>query len=556
MLSPKPHQTRGVQETLAAIQAGHRRIIITSPTGGGKSYLVALLMKELFAQGKRLQLYSNRKMLVEQTSAKLVEYGIDHGIRADGYEFQPYYPIQISSIQTEHSRVVKSKKWDLFDSDVVFVDEGHLANNDQCQDVMQMHLDRGAAVIYVTATPLDMEGMAEQMIIAGTNSELRACGLLVPALHYGAPEPDFRAWKIGEADELTEPQVKKLFNVKKVFGSVIEWYDRTNPDKRAAILFAPGVEESLWFAEHLTEAGIPAAHLDGSDVWVDGKFHKTSQSVREDILLRSKEGTIKVLCNRFVLREGVDAPWIGHAIFATVFGTLQTYLQSGGRILRAHPDLPYVTIQDHGGNWYRWGSLNADRKWELDLTSRMMCGSREDRLREKEDREPARCSKCGMIIAGRRCGTCKFDVAENRKMRPVMQTDGNVVEHFGDIFVQKVRRMKPDTVDKWNQIYFRAMATKWTVDGEKLSGGKVKKLVPGSSSAEDAARTLRAEGREVVCVWKGMTFAQAEALFFRENLYWPPANLGLMPFYGYDKFRLVRDVPRSRLNSAMKEHAQ
>ena len=209
-LTPKPHQVQAVKDVLAAIEAGARRIILTSPTGGGKSFIMALLVRELFGLGKRVQIYTNRKLLVEQTEKNLIKYGIDFGVRAAGHEFQPYYPIQLSSVQTEHSRVVKKKDWMLFDSDVVFVDEGHMANNDQAQSLMRMHIERGAAVVYVTATPLDMEGMAETIITAGTNSELRQCGLLVPAIHYGAPEPDFKKFKIQTNQELTEPEVKKL----------------------------------------------------------------------------------------------------------------------------------------------------------------------------------------------------------------------------------------------------------------------------------------------------------------------------------------------------------
>ena len=58
-----------------------------------------------------------------------------------------------------------------------------------------------------------------------------------------------------------------------------------------------------------------------------------------------------VLCNRFVC-AGIDAPWLAHGIFATIFTSLQSYLQSGGRLLRSFPGIDAVTIR-HGGNWWR-----------------------------------------------------------------------------------------------------------------------------------------------------------------------------------------------------------
>jgi superfamily II DNA or RNA helicase len=47
----------------------------------------------------------------------------------------------------------------------------------------------------------------------------------------------------------------------------------------------------------------------------------------------------------------VNWPWIEHLILAFVAGSLQTYLQIGGRGLRASPETgkTQVIIQDHGG---------------------------------------------------------------------------------------------------------------------------------------------------------------------------------------------------------------
>jgi len=559
-----PHQRRAVDEVLAAIAGGAKRIILSSPTGGGKSLAVATLIQRLTAQEKRCQLYANRKMLVEQIEKSLIAYGVDFGIRAAGYEFQPYYPVQLSSVQTEHARVVKTKeqRWPLFDADVVFIDEGHLANNDQYQQLVAMYLERGAVVVYVTATPLNMTGLADILIVAGTNSELRECGSLVPALVYGAPEPDFKRFKIGVGQELTEPQVLKLFNIKKIYGHIVEWYDRVNPERKPTILFAPGVEESRWLAEHLSEAGITAAHIDADDIYVDGKFHKSSPSMRQEILDRSRAGTLKVLTNRFILRTGIDAPWFEHMILATTLGDILAFLQTVGRGLRTSPGKKLLTIQDHGGNYWRWGSPNADRQWELDWTSRMVQGEREDRLREKLDREPCRCPKCGLILAGRKC-PCGYAVDEFRKMRPIVQSDGTVVEHVGDIFVQKIRRFIPDCVKKWNNCYFRAAATKWTIDGREVSGIKLCKAANEATGGDlkapfgvfEAAKILRDLKHEIVQTGKGMTFAQAEGMYFHEFGVWPPRNLGLMPSSSYDWFRRVPDVHRDRLNTAQKQES-
>ena len=39
-----------------------------------------------------------------------------------------------------------------------------------------------------------------------------------------------------------------------------------------------------------------------------------------------------------------------------------------GRLLRAYPGVSVVRLQDHGGHWHRFGSVNADRTWLLEDT--------------------------------------------------------------------------------------------------------------------------------------------------------------------------------------------
>src|SRR5690606_19790965 len=112
-----------------------------------------------------------------------------------------------------------------------------------------------------------------------------------------------------------------------------------NPDRLPTILFAPGVKESIWFAEQFHSKGIRAAHIDGDDIWIDGEYYTSNHQLREEIRKMSESGELPLVTNRFVLREGIDWPFLAHGIFATVFGSLASYLQSGGRLLRNHPSL-------------------------------------------------------------------------------------------------------------------------------------------------------------------------------------------------------------------------
>lgn len=500
-----PHQETGISETLAAIASGQRRICLTSPTGGGKTAMASELIRSYLDRGMLVVLYTNRKLLVAQTSRALEAAGHVHGVRSAGYDDNRHRELQVSSIQTEGSRVLRGQRWGLHEADLVIVDEAHLQAGKTARTILDAHVEQGASIVGLTATPIDLGGMYDHLVVAGTNSELRACGALVPCLHYGPDEPDLRhIGKVALGADLTEKQNVKAIMTPAIWSNVLKGWKQYNPDARPTILFGPGVGESLWFAEQFWAAGISAAHIDGKDLWWNGKLYRTSQSARDDVLGGSKDGSIRVLCNRYVLREGVDAPWLSHGVFATVFGSLQGYLQSGGRLLRAYPGLQSVTLQDHGGNWWRHGSLNADRVWNLEYTAGMIAGLRQERLRQKLDREPVRCPQCQLILNGYRC-RCGFEIEPGKKSRPVIQTDGSLKEMRGDVFKPRRISQAPDAAKVWEKMYYRARA-------------------------------------------KGMTFRQAEALYSRENNYgWPSHELPLMPKNDLDFFKRVADVPLERL---------
>lgn len=504
-----PHQTQAFASTIAAIEMGEQGILLTSPTGGGKSVMMTDLIRWALERSWRVVLYTNRKMLLDQLSGVLDKHGITHGVRASDHDANLLNEVQISSIQTELARVYKSERWSLHLAKLVIIDEAHNNCGDTAKRIIEDHRAKGAFVVGYTATPLGLSGIYAKLIVAGNPSELRDCGALVPCNTYGPDEPDTKAIKKLPSGEFSENDVRKVFKIQQVFGRIFEWWKKLNPDARPTILFAPGVKESVWCAQQFEQLGVRAAHIDGEDIYLDGRAYDSDRKAREDLLEQIRDGRVKVVCNRFVLREGIDLPELYHGILATVFGGLQSYLQSGGRLLRAHPSLDHVVLQDHGGNWHRHGSLNADREWDLDYTNNIVTGLREQAMREKREQEPIVCPQCGRVrLAGKQCPQCEYE--SPKKTRIIMQTDGTLREMQGDIY--KPRRVKRylGIDDDWKRMYFR---------------GK--------------SRCKKGEN---------CTFVALEALFAREN-YWnyPPRDLPLMPKYPADWFRPVTDVPPERL---------
>lgn len=531
-----PHQTKCTNDVLEAIARGVRRVCVTTPTGGGKTWEMGDLTRDYVDRGKKVVLYTNRRLLVSQTSGVFGGFELEHGVRAAGHEENKHLPFQVSSIQTEDARVNKKKTWKLHAADLVLVDEAHLIKGPVAREIFQRHHDDGAVRVGYTATPLDLEEMYDELIVAGRPSELRKCGALVPAVHYACDEPDLRALRKlkkipADGEDFSENQARAAMMNPSLIGRVWKWFEQLNPDHRPTILFAPGVAESLWFAEQFWKKGITAAHVASRQVWMNGEWLPSGTPEEEleskkRVLEASRIGECVVICNRFVLREGIDAPWLVHGIFATIFGSPQTYIQSGGRLLRAFAGKERATIQDHGGNWWRHDSLNADRHWDLRYTAGMVVAMRAERCREKKcvkcgtllgslltcsrcghynETEPWTCRGCGKVVRTAKCD-CGFQFGPKRS-RPVVTTDGDLMEMTGDVFVPRRLCRKPNGEAIWRQMYYRS---------------------------------LRGRGIK--------TFNQARACYARENNWgWPPKDWPLMPIDEMDFHRLVPDVPMERL---------
>ncbi len=506
-----PHQQFILSEIPRRIGAGERRILVTTPTGGGKTAAMCGLIEDVVSQGWYAILYTNRRLLVEQMQRVLTDHGIRFGVRASNYADERWLPVQISSLPTERQRVLGSGVWDVHGKGkkvLAIVDEAHLNSAGTAQAILEKHIEHGGCYVGMTATPIDLGHLYESLVIAGTPSELRKCGALVPAYHYGPDEPDMKSIKPNvKTGEYTEGQIKKAIMNKSIWGRVHHWWQVLNPDQRPTLLFAPGVGESIWFTEQFHAAGIPWAHMDGANVWLDGELHDTSADLRAEVIHRLKVGEIKGISNRFVLREGVDIPEASHGIFATVMGSLQTWLQSAGRLLRAAPGKTRATFQDHGGMFWRHGSANMDRQWQLGMTESIIAGMRAETFREKKEREPISCPQCHMVRAsGTTCPQCGHVTAKRSRM--VVQIDGSLREHVGDIYKPRRLSTSPNAEKIWERMYHRAKNS-------------------------------------------GMTFRQAEALFAVENKwFWPPHDLNLMPQRPWDWYSKVADVPRERLTGA------
>ncbi len=440
--------------------------------------------------------------------------------------------MQISSLPTEISRVYKTKQWKLFDADVVIVDESHIQSSGENLEILKAFKENGATIIGVTATPIEVSHFYPHLIVAATNSELRACGAHVPVICKNPNEFDLREVRRVKTGEYYIGDIRKHVWSQAIVGNVIDHWVEYNPNKKMTLLFAPGVPEAVSIAQDFEARGFKAASIDANSVWVDGNEYKDTPdgSIREEVLKRWKDGDIHVLCNRFVLREGIDYPSLAHEILATPMGSLKSFLQATGRVIRKSPETPdQVLLTDHGGSVNRMGSPNEDRDWHslYWMTDREIVEQRRREMQKNPQKDPITCPFCGTV---RRHGMSACPPppygcgkASNKRVRRIIQSNGRLVEVSGPIVRPDTTRTKQagsKDQERWDRIFW--------------------------SSRRSTSN-------------RAMNFRQARAMFIRKYKYFPEGLVRVPegdPATGLNWGRKVREVDMKDLKGPANENSR
>lgn len=503
-------QARGLKQTIDFLDEG-KSVLLYGPTGCGKTRMAIELIRWAAYHKMGANFYVNRTLLVGQTSERFSALGIHHGVRAANYDdrYDLDAMVQICSADTEASRVLKRETWPFAPAGLIIVDEAHLQKTQAMDEILAHYKGTGACVVLLTATPVEMGKWADEIVISGTMQEYRDCGALVPAVVKSISAPDLKDVKRNQTGEfILDGQKKKIFT-QSIVGDVLSRWKKYNPDARPTMLYSPGVAESVWFTEQFEKMGVRWCHVDAVDAVLDGKRYKLNRKLWEEIQEQYKDGSIKGMSCKFKLREGIDIPQTYHCILATPIGSVASYIQTVGRVLRAAPGKDHAIVTDHGGCYLNHGSPNHDRPWEILWKMKEHVASKLHREAVKEGKRPESivCPVCETERAfGPKCPSCGFE--HSKGSRKVIMTDGKLKTVEGKLIPLRHRTVKPDTKKLWEKMFW---------------GFRKKKLEK--------------------------SFSQLEAFFVHTYGYWPSRDLPLMPKYDYDWKMPVFEVPMEDLRS-------
>src|SRR5262249_53122880 len=133
--------------------AGKKRILMVAPTASGKTVIGAAIIKRHVEQLKNVLVLAHRREIISQTSQKLHDNDITHGIIQAGFDnlLRPMERVQVASVQTLTARAVRSDRMKLPPADLLVVDECHHTPAQSYRTIIAAYPK--ATLLGLTATP-------------------------------------------------------------------------------------------------------------------------------------------------------------------------------------------------------------------------------------------------------------------------------------------------------------------------------------------------------------------------------------------------------------------
>jgi DNA repair protein RadD len=154
----RDYQIGAVNEFNRDRAAGIKRIMIVAPTASGKTVIGAAIIKQTVAAFQDVLVLAHRREIITQTSKKLHDHEIAHGIIQAGMGklARPVERVQVASIQTLHARAVRSDRMKLPPAGLLVIDEAHHCPAATYRKIIDAY--PGVPLLGLTATPCRGDG--------------------------------------------------------------------------------------------------------------------------------------------------------------------------------------------------------------------------------------------------------------------------------------------------------------------------------------------------------------------------------------------------------------
>src|SRR6185312_10472068 len=375
-------QPRAIEELRQAIREGHKRIILQSPTGTGKTIMASHIISLALDKGNRPLFTVPQLSLIDQTIQRFEAQGIcEIGvIQAQHSRTDGQAPVQLASVQTLVRRALP-------DVDVVLIDEVHLQFN-ALNDVLDSEEWKNKVVIGLSATPW-VKGMGRRwtkLVCLGSTNELIAEGWLTPLVAYGVPDgymPGVSKVRTNFDGDYMEGDAEEAMTTAPIVGNVVATWKEKGPGEKT-FMFCVNRSHAKKMQKEFEDAGVPCGYIDGT----------MDADERERVFRKYRAGEYKIISSVGCLVVGVDED-VRCIIFLVLTKSEIKWVQAIGRGLRIADGKESCLLLDHAGTCEALGLPTDIHHATLDKHDPKEKGQP---FSGTKTPKPNKCPKCNAIV--------------------------------------------------------------------------------------------------------------------------------------------------------------
>jgi DNA repair protein RadD len=413
------HQKEALKALRQSIGQGVRRIILSAPTGSGKTVMAAAIVEGALAKGNRVCFVISNLSLVDQTVESFYSEGI-RGISViqGNHEMLDWSrPVQIASIQTLRSRKAFP------DAQIVIIDEAHILH--KCHIEWLQHPDwQKIPFIGLSATPFT-KGLAkyfDSLIVVATTQELIDKGVLCPFKVYGTGHPNLEGVRV-VAGDYVENELSEAMQKGTLVADIVKTY-KERWGKGKTLFYGVDRAHAQAVQKRFQEAGVTCGYQDAL----------TSADERRELRRQFQSGEIEVLSNVSTLTTGTDVD-CRCLILGRPTRSEALYCQIVGRGLRIAEGKDHLVLLDHSDTTARLGFVTDIYHDRLDD------GKTKEKATPKE-RLPKPCPQCDFMKKTAVCPNCGFKPEVGTS--GLVEREGELIElTSGDLYKKKKNNSEP-----------------------------------------------------------------------------------------------------------------
>jgi len=359
----RPYQRDSIDALYDHWEGGGGNGLIVIPTGGGKSLIIATLLREVMETWPlmRIGMITHTKELIAQNFAELIKIWpqAPAGIYSAGFgRRDTRHPILFCGVQSVWNKTDLIGRFDL-----LLIDEAHLISRNAStmygkflEALKQRQPD--LRIVGLTATPYRLDSgrldkgpdrLFDKIVYEANVADLIADGYLSPLISKSTHAEISTEGVHRRGGEFIPGELEAAAMAGDLVERAAAEIVARGKNRRAWLAFCTGVEHAGAVCEAIRRHGISAEAIDGG----------MPAKERDRIIQTFRHGGIRCLTSVNVLSIGFNVPHVDLVALLRPTESTGLYIQQVGRGFRKAPGKDNALILDFAGNVRKHGPVDA-----------------------------------------------------------------------------------------------------------------------------------------------------------------------------------------------------